>query len=53
MIEHPEAWSFGRYELDGIPIEGLTYFRIEAPQPASVAAMRQQLRAHFAGPSRP
>ena len=23
-----EAWSFGRYEKDGIPIEGLTYFRV-------------------------
>ena len=23
-----EAWSFGRYEKDGIPIEGLSYFRL-------------------------
>ena len=26
--DHPDAWSFGRYEKDGIPIESLTYFRI-------------------------
>lgn len=25
---HPEDWSFGRYEKDGIEISGLTYFRI-------------------------
>lgn len=28
MQEHPESWSFGRYEKDGIQIRGLTYFRI-------------------------
>lgn len=28
MMKHPESWSFGRYEKDGTPIEGLTYFRI-------------------------
>ena len=28
FLEHPEAWSFGRYEIDGREIRGLTYFRI-------------------------
>ncbi len=26
--DHPDAWAFGRYEKDGIPIQGMTYFRI-------------------------
>ena len=29
MMIRPENWSFGRYEKDGVPIEGLTYFRID------------------------
>jgi hypothetical protein len=29
FMEHPEAWSFGRYELNELRIEGLTYFRID------------------------
>ena len=29
--EHPDSWSFGRYEKDGIPIRSLTYFRIAIP----------------------
>jgi len=29
MMERPEEWSFGRYKLKDIPIEGLTYFRID------------------------
>lgn len=28
MRRRPEKWSFGRYEKDGIPIRGLTYFRV-------------------------
>jgi hypothetical protein len=28
MMDHPDTWSFGRYKLNDIPIEGLTYFRI-------------------------
>jgi len=32
MMEHPEAWSFGRYKLNEIPIEGMTYFRIHLPK---------------------
>ncbi|UCE66755.1 MAG: hypothetical protein JSU85_01710 [Candidatus Zixiibacteriota bacterium] len=29
MMNRPEFWAFGRYEKDGIPIEGLTYFRVQ------------------------
>jgi hypothetical protein len=28
MMDRPEAWGFGRYEKDGAPIEGMTYFRL-------------------------
>ena len=28
FMGHSAAWSFGRYEKDGIPIQGMTYFRI-------------------------
>lgn len=28
FMEHDAEWSFGRFEKDGTPIEGLTYFRI-------------------------
>ena len=31
MQNRPEAWAFGRYEKDGIPIRGLTYFTINLP----------------------
>ncbi len=31
MMERPETWAFGRYELEGIPIKGLTYFRVHRP----------------------
>lgn len=29
MLRRPEVWSFGRYEKDGIPIQGMTYFRLK------------------------
>lgn len=29
FMEHPDAWSFGHYKLNDIPIQGLTYFRID------------------------
>lgn len=32
MQARPEAWSFGRYEKDGVPIKGLTYFQIQLPK---------------------
>lgn len=28
MQRHPAAWSFGRYQKDGVDIRGLTYFQI-------------------------
>ena len=28
FMMHDEDWSFGRFEKDGMPIEGMTYFRI-------------------------
>ena len=27
-MNRPEAWSFGRFEKNSIPIEGMTYYRI-------------------------
>ena len=29
MMDHPDKWGYGRYEKDGVPIEGLTYFRLD------------------------
>lgn len=31
MQERPDCWAFGRYERDGVLIEGLTYFRVDCP----------------------
>ena len=31
VMEDSQTWSFGRYEKDGIPIEGLTYFVLSNP----------------------
>lgn len=31
FMEHDEWWSFGRFQLGNIPIDGLTYFRIDDP----------------------
>ena len=28
FMDHPAAWSFVRYEKDGIPIRSMIYFRI-------------------------
>jgi hypothetical protein len=28
MMNRADAWSFGRYRLNEVPIKGLTYFRI-------------------------
>ena len=30
FLHHPECWAFGRYELDGVPIQGLTYFKVDS-----------------------
>jgi hypothetical protein len=31
VLEDDRVWSFGRYEKDGVPIEGLTYFVLSNP----------------------
>ncbi len=31
VMDREDCWSFGRYEKEGIPIRGLTYFRIDCP----------------------
>ncbi|MEW6425434.1 MAG: hypothetical protein AB1523_11965 [Bacillota bacterium] len=28
LLEHDDVWAFGRYEKDGVSIEGLTYFKL-------------------------
>jgi hypothetical protein len=32
FMRHGDWWAFGRYEKDGTPIEGLTYFKIDPPR---------------------
>lgn len=29
MMNRPDVWGFGRYEKDGIPIKGMTYFKLK------------------------
>jgi len=31
LMQREDVWGFGRYEKDGVPIEGMTYFRIHNP----------------------
>lgn len=31
LMKHPDTWAFGRYEKNGVPIHGLTYFRLANP----------------------
>lgn len=31
LLDRDDCWSFGRYEKEGIPIRGMTYFRIDCP----------------------
>jgi hypothetical protein len=31
VMDREDCWSFGRYEKEGIPIRGMTYFRIDCP----------------------
>lgn len=31
VMDREDCWSFGRYEKEGIPIRGMTYFRIDPP----------------------
>ncbi|MDR9839380.1 hypothetical protein [Herbaspirillum huttiense] len=28
LQERSDSWAFGRYEKDGVPIQGLTYFKV-------------------------
>jgi hypothetical protein len=37
FLEDDDVWAFGRYEKDGRPIEGLTYFRLSNPRPRRAA----------------
>jgi hypothetical protein len=32
MMDHPDNWAFGRFEKNNIPIEGMTYFKIQLPE---------------------
>jgi len=32
FLRRDDGWAFGRYEKDGAPIEGLTYFKIDPPR---------------------
>lgn len=32
MIQRPEMWGFGKYEKDGVPIKGTTYFLLDNNQ---------------------
>lgn len=29
LMNHSASWGFGRYEKDGVPIRGMTYFRLQ------------------------
>jgi hypothetical protein len=31
VMDRDDCWSFGRYEKEGTPIRGITYFRIDCP----------------------
>ena len=32
VMDREDCWSFGRYEKGGVPIRGMTYFRITCPE---------------------
>jgi len=32
MMEHEDYWSFGRYELNNLPIRSMTYFKVQPQQ---------------------
>jgi len=32
VMDREDCWSFGRYDKEGIPIRGMTYFRIDCPR---------------------
>jgi hypothetical protein len=29
MMEHEDYWAFGRYELNDVPIQSMTYFKVQ------------------------
>ena len=29
MMEHEDYWGFGRYELNNLPIQSMTYFKVQ------------------------
>jgi len=31
VLNHEDVWSFGRYQKDGLQIEGMTYFKLTTP----------------------
>jgi len=31
VMDRGDCWFFGRYEKEGVPIRGMTYFRIDCP----------------------
>ena len=31
VMDREDCWSFGRYEKEGVPIRGMTYFHINCP----------------------
>lgn len=33
LMGREEVWGFGRYEKGGVPIKGMTYFRVYNPPP--------------------
>lgn len=33
LLDRDEVWAFDRYEKDGVPIRGMTYFILEDPPP--------------------
>jgi hypothetical protein len=45
VLNHPDVWSFGRYEKDSVPIKGLTYFKLRTP-PRRQSDMRSENAAH-------
>lgn len=39
VLRESDVWGFGRYEKDGVPIEGMTYFKLQNPPPAPPEAL--------------
>lgn len=39
VLRESDVWGFGRYEKDGVPIEGMTYFKLQNPPPAPSEAL--------------